>query len=75
MSYITNNVAKYVKDMGINLSKMAKKTGVEYSALYDSLAHKGRDRDLRDEEFVEVCKFLGVNPMDFADEPGETARE
>lgn len=36
--------------------------------LYDSLLNDDRDRDLRAGEMVMVCRFLGVNPMDFADE-------
>ena len=34
---VTKNIAKYINDIGINLSDLARKAGVEYSAIYDSL--------------------------------------
>lgn len=67
MSKITENVSKYVKQKGINLSKMARDTGLSYSALYNSLMDTDRERDLRDYEFMGVCFFLGVDPREFAD--------
>lgn len=67
MSQVTTRVAKYVKDKGISIAKMSEVTGLEYGAIYDSLGPRGRGRDLRDNEFIKVCKFLEVNPMDFAD--------
>lgn len=71
MSNITENVSKYVKERGINISKMARDTGLSYSALYSSLIVADRKRDLRDYEFMGVCFFLGVDPRDFANK--ETA--
>jgi len=47
---------------------MAEKTGIPYTALYDSLLHKGRERDLRAGEFFSICVFLGVDPMIFAED-------
>ena len=44
--------------MGINLSELSRKSGVAYSALYDSLGEKG------------VCFVLHINPMDFASDKG-----
>ena len=38
------------------------------SALYDSLANKKRERPLSMDEAIIICKFLGGNPMDFAEE-------
>ncbi len=67
MSRVTENVANYVNNMGINLTKMSEAINIEYSVLYDSLGAKGRRRDLRDNELLNVCKFLGKNPMDFAE--------
>lgn len=67
MDAITENVSKYIKRMGINLTKVSKDTGISYTALYDSLLNKDRERDLKAKEFIAVCKFLGVDPMDFAD--------
>lgn len=68
MSVYTKNLSEYVKEKGINISKMARDTGVSYSALYSSLMDPDRERDLRDYEFMGICFFLGVDPRDFADE-------
>ncbi|NBH82858.1 XRE family transcriptional regulator [bacterium C-53] len=67
LSDYTKNLSEYVKKRGINLSKMARDTGLSYSALYGSLIDSGRKRDLRDYEFMGICIFLGVDPRDFAD--------
>lgn len=73
MSVVTKNLSRYIKDKGFNLSKMSRDTGVPYSALYSSLCDEERERSLRDDELVAVCGFLGVNPMDFADNPEKEA--
>lgn len=73
MDIPTKNLSKYIKEKGINLSKMSRDTGISYMALYDSLLNSERDRDLRTGEFFSVCNFLSVNPVEFADEPGEKA--
>lgn len=44
-------------------------------ALYDSLLNDERKRDLRDEEFLKVCDFLGVDPRDFADKEEDKKAE
>lgn len=68
MSQITKQIGEYVKGKGINLSEMSRKTGISYSALYASLKDKSRERPLSVDEAVLVCKFLEVNPMDFAEQ-------
>lgn len=67
MSKYTKNLSEYVKKRGINLSKVARDTGLSYYALYSSLMDTDRERDLRDYEFMGVCFFLGVDPRDFAE--------
>ena len=64
---LTRNLSRYVKDKGINISKMSRDTGIPYMALYDSLLNNERDREIRGGELIKVCAFLGVNPMDFAE--------
>lgn len=64
----TKNLAKYVRENAVNLSAMSRKTGISYMALYDSLANKKRDRLLSFDEALVICRFLGVNPMDFVQE-------
>lgn len=67
----TKNLAAYVKEKAINISAMSRATGIPYVALYDSLANKKRERPLSVDEAIIICKFLGVNPMDFAEDPEE----
>lgn len=62
---ITKNIAKYVGDMGINISELSRKSGVAYSALYASL--KG-ERELRANELTDLCFVLHINPMEFAEQ-------
>lgn len=69
MDYQTKAVGSYVKEAGINLAKMSRKTGIPYVSLYDSLLNDARDRDLRVGEFFKICTFLKKKPTDFADEP------
>ena len=59
-------LGEYVKEKGINLSKMARDTGIPYMSLYDSMINPKRDRQLRVSEFFDICKFLGVSPLDFS---------
>lgn len=36
--------------------------------IYDSLMNEDRDRDLRVGEMFAICRFLDLNPMDFAEQ-------
>jgi len=69
----TRSLGEYVREKGINIANMAKKTGISYCVLYDSLMHKGRERDLRVGEFVAICDFLGKDPRDFMDKADKQA--
>lgn len=64
---VTKNIAKYVKDIGINISELSRKSGVPYSLLYASLCDKTKHRELRANELTDICIVLRINPMDFAD--------
>ena len=64
----TKSLARYVQENSVNLSAMSRETGIPYMALYDSLANKKRARLLSFYEALVICRFLGVNPMDFAEE-------
>ena len=46
--------------------------GVPYMALYDSVANEKRDRDLRVDEFLALCKHLELDPIIFC--PTDTER-
>lgn len=67
MSYITENISRYIKSKGFNLSKVSRETGISYQSLYSSLYDGERNRSLRDDELVKLCIFLNVDPRDFAD--------
>jgi len=69
MSIVTERVSSYVRNKGISIKKIARDTGIAYMALYDSLANQGRNRELRDEEFLKICLFLDIDPRRFADKP------
>lgn len=69
MDTLTKNLSRYVKDKGINVSKMSRDTGIPYMALYDSLLNDERDREIRGSELLKVCEFLERNPMDFVEDP------
>lgn len=64
----TNNIADYIKGMGINVSALSRGTGVSDGILRRSIVNK--DRSLRFDEAVLVCRFLGKNPLDFYQERG-----
>lgn len=66
---VTKNIANYVSDIGVNLAELARKSGIEYSAVYASLADKNKERELRANELISICSVLKINPMEFADEP------
>ena len=63
----TEKVAKYVADKGISIKKISERTGIPYNSLYNSLMNTRRKRELRADEFMAVCIFIGIDPMLFAD--------
>lgn len=67
---VTENLARYTRDKAVNLSAMSRATGLSYSRLYASLGERGRNRPLSIDEAILVCKFLEVDPRDFASDRG-----
>lgn len=65
MDGATKRVSEYIRQKGFNLSEISRKTGVPYMALYNSLLNDKRDRDLRVDEFLALCKHLCLDPMSF----------
>lgn len=59
----TNNIADYIKGMGINISALARGSGVSDGILRRSIVRG--ERDLRADEMISICQFLGKNPFDF----------
>lgn len=63
MDGATKKVSEYIREKGFNLSEISRKTNIPYTALYNSLMNEKRDRDLRVDEFLPLCKHLGLDPM------------
>lgn len=72
---VTKNIAKYIRDIGVNLSELSRKSGVPYGSLYASIGDDKKDRDLRADELTNICLVLHINPMDFADKKGSLREE
>lgn len=60
---ITNNIADYIKGMGINISALSRNTGVPDGILRRSIVSK--ERSLRGDEVMSICLAIGKNPFDF----------
>ncbi|MBC8574473.1 helix-turn-helix domain-containing protein [Jingyaoa shaoxingensis] len=63
----TERVGKYLEDNRINLSELSKISGITYSQLYNSVGNKKRVRKLRADEFLSICKALGISTEIFCD--------
>ena len=64
---LESNIAGFIKKRGVNLSAMARDTGIAYMSLYDSLFNDRRKRQLKASEFLVICEFLGASPADFVE--------
>lgn len=62
---IEKAIAREIDERGIRISAVSEKTGVRYSVLQLSL--RGQ-RELRAEELLAVCAFLGLNPVSLMEE-------
>lgn len=60
-----------IESKSINLSKMAREIKVSYRAIYNSLCIESRGRELRSSELIAICRYVGVNPMDYKVQGGE----
>ncbi len=69
LSSVTENVARYIAEKGISIQNLANAIGITDQVLYRSLGNTNSSkRNLRDVEFLAICKFLEVDPMRFYDE-------
>lgn len=59
----TTNMANYIETLGIKISAISRGSGIPDGILRRSLS--SRDRDLRADEFLRICLFLGKEPFDF----------
>ena len=61
-------LASIIKNKGINLAELTRRTYLYYPSIYESLYGKRRSRELRSSEVIAICRYIGVNPMDFEKE-------
>lgn len=61
---VTEELAKYICNRGYSLKAIMNATGLQRGIVYSSLGKTTR-RPLRADEFLSVCAFLQVDPMDF----------
>lgn len=65
MSSPTKALSNYLSMHGIAISAIQHGTGISRQVLYSSLGKNGK-RELRADEFLQVCVFAEVDPMKFA---------
>lgn len=65
MDSATKKLGEYIKQKGFNLSEISRKTGITYMSLYNSFLNEKRERDLKVDEFLLLCKFLELDSMAF----------
>lgn len=63
---VSKQIGIYMKQRGLNLSEVARRTGLDYHSLYTSLYQESSNRDLRAEELIPLCIFLEIDPREFA---------
>lgn len=63
---ITTKIANIISDRGISISRIAEVTGISSQILYNCF-DSSKTRELRADELVLVCDFLGVNPLELKD--------
>ena len=68
----TKELSEYLGQRGITIAAVQKGTGLTRQVLYTSLGKNGK-RELRADEFLQVCVFAEVDPMKFA--PGKVSSE
>ncbi len=68
---LEEKISKYIEDRGIALTVVARRTGISYMALYNSLKNKSKKREIRGKELVELCRFLDVDSRDFAEDTAD----
>ena len=70
----TKKLAVYLNRRGISIASIVKGTGLPKQPLYVSLG-SGRNRELRADEFLTVCAFIGVDPMQFCPEELQSEKD
>lgn len=65
---LEENIYRCIEERGVTLTVVSRRADVPYSALYNSLANKKSKRELKGKELVNVCKFLDIDPREFAEQ-------
>jgi len=60
----TELMSKYISERGFSIKAISNATGLAPGILYPSLGANAR-RPLRADEFLSICVFLQVEPMQF----------
>ena len=68
----TNNIADYIKSIGINISALSRNSGVSDNILRRSIVNK--ERSLRFAEAIAICNAIGKSPLDFYTESTGTGQ-
>lgn len=68
---LEEHLSKCINDKGIALTVVSRRTGIPYMALYDSLKNRSKKRDIKGKELVKLCRFLNIDPRDFAEQGQE----
>lgn len=61
---VTRELSKYLDEKGISITALSKATGYTLNVLYPSLKKDGK-RPLRADEYLNICKFIEVEPFRF----------
>ena len=62
---VEQKLSEFIESKGIKKQFIAERSGVDYQVLCRCLAEK---QPLKANEFLAVCKVLGVNPESFLNE-------
>lgn len=61
---VTKNLAIYIKEKGVSISRISEATGVSYQVLCNCF-DENKPRQLKADELLLVCRFLEVDPYTF----------
>ncbi len=65
MDSATKSLVKCAKEKGVSVSAIVNGIGSTRNKIYPSFSGS---RPLRADEFLDICHFLGVNPMELRDD-------
>jgi len=54
----------YIRKMGISHRHIGRECGISENRIY-SIFRKDKPRSMKVDEFLKICEFINVNPLDF----------